>query len=208
MALFNEILSGRFNRFAQKALSMKGPPALPTLSQDLQIALPWRVGNEDDYLRSVDWFGLSVANAANAAGFFGFRLTNPLNSGIIAVIKRMRFRTTIADGASIEAAYNLAPPTFYAVQNQGSALDGRLKRQSTCTYSLTNAATTGVSLGAGAIDFYATAAGVDNFWLQDIDQGIVLTPASALNVFGSTNNAVCFSSIWWTERVLEDSEKF
>jgi hypothetical protein len=54
MAKYNEILTGRYNRFIQKLFSMKGPAPAPQLSSDIAMQMSFFNGVENRYLEGWD----------------------------------------------------------------------------------------------------------------------------------------------------------
>ena len=69
MGHFNEILSGRFNRFVQKHFSMKGREGMPTLAADLGMTMSFNSGSENRYLEGWDLFGHSFQGGPIVAQF-------------------------------------------------------------------------------------------------------------------------------------------
>lgn len=205
MALFNEILASRFNRFAQKYLSMKGGPVIPTLSTDLQLVLPIQFGNDTLYLQSVDLFGATYGSGKNAAGVSGFRVRNPSTSGVVLNLLKFTIQTDIADaGLIFEHGASIAD---YTAVNTATPLDGRNARHSSAVISVNSAASVGVSLGAGtALDLVVSTPATRYDLVTDQVADYPLLPGFALNVFGATNNVLLRGTVVYLERVLESSE--
>ena len=64
MAVFNEILVGRFNRALQKFTGIKGGPPAPTHSTEIMPVIPFPIGREFRYLESwALWGGPFVIGA-------------------------------------------------------------------------------------------------------------------------------------------------
>src|SRR5260370_33791823 len=98
MAKFNESLVGRFNRFLQRFLSMKGGPPSAQLSTEIasQIELDnagWLENRFPMGWRSYGGFAIGAAAVGQTSAVF---LRNPTTSGIIAVIEKL----TIVMGAA------------------------------------------------------------------------------------------------------------
>src|SRR2546429_2309050 len=90
MAIYNEILSGRHNRFLQKLFSMKGRVPSPQLSSEIQVSLPIFNGIESRYLEAWNTYGMAVSLGASAANMSGWRLRNPSTSNVVAVIEQIQ----------------------------------------------------------------------------------------------------------------------
>jgi len=95
MAKYNEILVGRYNRFIQKLLDMKGGPPAPTLSGDIQAGFDIeQIPVELRVLMSYDryWFNLVVTGVA--VDDSSIQLRNPVGSNVVAVLESLKFGTT------------------------------------------------------------------------------------------------------------------
>lgn len=209
MALYNEILAGRFNRFVQKHFSMKGREGMPTLAADLQVNIQLWSEAENAYLEGWDLFGSFLSNAANAAGAAGQRLRNPAGSGVIAYLERYSIASSVAENPAV--LIEIFPTTVdYAVIQPVPALDGRGRAASTLVLSKTNAATAGVLLsgGNGLIGGFLTAAAnaIGYDLIQDPRAGIPILPGRAVNIVGGVVNDNLAGTVRWRERALESSE--
>ena len=208
MALFNEILVGRFNRFAQKFLSMKGGPPLPTLGTDLGITIPLRIYTSELYLMGIDQFGRVATNTANAGASFGIRFRNPVASGIVATFHKLVLWTSVSDSVQLEVG---ATTVDYVLVENGIPLDPRQgPRAGAVILSATNAATAGASLGANtAIDVRPVSNALNslNDYFKEESEYISLLPGQAINIIGSIVNSAATANVMWLERALEDSER-
>src|SRR5438034_3476406 len=91
MARFNEILVGRYNRFVQKLLSMKGDAPVPQLASEFQPIIPTFSGVENRYLEGWDRFSITLSQTAVAAQTNGLQFRNPAGSNVIAVFEKWAF---------------------------------------------------------------------------------------------------------------------
>lgn len=207
MALYNEILVGRFNRAMQKAFGIKGPPATPQLAGEIQPSIPLFWGAESRYLEGWNRFGVLVSLAAGGAGNrAAARIRNPLNSGVIAVIEKITIAFALADSPqlNIGAATDLGG---VIVTNTG--FDARGSQQPSVIVS--GSGNAGAILGTTAWQ----GQGAANYTLdiiQDSIQELPLLPTtatvnSAYTIYSNVLNQGILVSLWWRERVLEDSEK-
>jgi len=211
VAVYNEILAGRFNRFVQKYLSMKGPTSLVAASPDLRFVHPFFNGTENRYLEGWDLFGLTDAPAAAGVGnLTHFRLRNPAASGIIAVVVRVQLIETtstlsLSASSTLQISRSITTDQNAIVTPVG--WDNRGRPGPTCVFSANTGApaafTGGQSICSG------TAAAFTAFeFLGGREYEIPLLPGAGLEVLAGTANDACICTFWWRERPLEDSEKF
>lgn len=207
MARFNEILVGRYNRFAQKFLSMKGSASAPTLNPDLSMVWSLFHGAENRYLEGWDKFGVSVNQAAVAANLSQFQIRNPVGSNVIGVVNLVDFVGAVSDNAALYYA-TLNTVDFPSVLGTTQGFDARGRVQSTCIIS-TRA--TGVAPPPGVrvrLKVTGESSSLGTTLLENnIASELALLPGSSIGVTGSTVNTSCFANIWWRERFLEDSER-
>src|SRR5689334_14381216 len=102
MARFNEILVGRYNRFAQKLLQIKGDAPVPQLAGDIQLSMPLYSGAENRYLESWDRYGVGVLVAAQVGINSGARLRNPLGANLVIVVERIVVSEPAGDAILLE----------------------------------------------------------------------------------------------------------
>ncbi len=206
MAVYNEIQVGRFNRFLQKLLSMKGPASMNTLAPELMPVLPLQRGLEDLLLEGFERFGILIEPAApGVANNAGVRLRNPAGSNVIAVIESVTIAPSVNDIIRISFGKTNVDLALPIVQS-GNNFDGRGRPQSTLSLSVTSAST---ALSAGTnIGYMQLAAAINGEWIQDASQGVTLTPGWAISFsWNSTNAAGGEFGCKWRERALEDSER-
>lgn len=89
MAVYNEILTGRHNRFSQKLFGIKGPAPTPQVSSEIVMQHPISHGAENRYLESWERFAAFVHVAAVAANQSAIRLRNPAGSNVVIVIEQL-----------------------------------------------------------------------------------------------------------------------
>lgn len=210
MARFNEILVGRYNRFLQKALSLKGGPPSPQLSTDIQAAIAIEQGLENRYLQSWDRFGHNGVQAAVAAIQSAIRYRNPAGSNIVAVFEKI---TLISNAGTInQVGAQLGPIAVdYATSAAATLarLDARGRPNTGLQISRTGAAAevdVGFSFATAFLGAAAGALPMYDVILTD-DQEIPLLPGDALQIVCSTVNIGIQSAVLWRERTLEESER-
>lgn len=205
MAIVNEILAGRINRFAQKLFSMKGPASLRQLAGEVVTIVPLFNGAENRYLEGWERFGQLTSIGAAAGNTSEVRMRNPANSGVIAVVERITyFATALLDQPTLGI---LTTNLDYAalVTVVASRLDARGRPRTSMIFSAQNAAG-----GAGAfntvLQIQVPVNTTGDFIITDI-QEIPLLPGDAFTVASNVVNIPIFVSWMWRERPLEDSEK-
>ena len=210
MAVFNEILSGRFNRFLQKHFSVKGAPPVRQLGSEVMPVIHVHSGVENFYLQS--WepfsFGESLSGGAGVANLHQMR--NPTGSNVICVIEKILLvagsvaTTTIAltQGAVAADLATLHPAT-------ASRLDNRGRPQPTAIFSNTQVAVPTDLANTMAFVLLGQTSGFPvtfDYILTD-GQEFPLLPGDGLRVRNATVNNSDSWFVMWRERFLEDSER-
>lgn len=205
MARFNEILVGRYNRLAQKLLSMKGPSSLVTLSDELFAVVPMFHGVENRYLESWERFGSAGSQGAVAASFSTAQIRNPPSSNVMVVLEKVNFSSAtaaVSPNVSIGAlTTDLPTQTLLA-----GAFDPRGRTSSTAVVS--RAAQGAVTLLSTAV--WGVTAMPANWNVELIlypNQEITILPGFGLRVIDQTANDNFNFVFWWRERFLEESER-
>jgi hypothetical protein len=214
MARYNEILIGRWNRFAQKITGIKGPPPVPTLSSDVQLVHPFFHDNENRFIEGWGKFGFQAQIGAAAGQNPTFVMQNPVNSNVIVVVEKMTFADVSATAQGIKIGM-AGVDTQGNPAGNGSGLDGRAYAGSppgqggTVTKSVTTFRSASIAGPATTFIFWQSAVvanGVVEVILDD-HQELVLAPSEEFVLFGTTFAATLVMSVWFRERFLEDSER-
>jgi hypothetical protein len=205
MAKYNEILTGRHNRFVQKLFGMKGAAPTSQLSGDVQMVHPFFHGAENRLLESWSLWGASKVIAANAANVDTWQLRMPSGTNVIAVIEKL---TVASSNANIEVLVGTkAQASDLAVTQISFTRD---TRQLATTGSTAIASSTNVTV-TGPNSFYDSGAPAGGVTVEVIvyeDQQIVISPGFCLQVQSLTANVGMTVNCWWRERALEESEVF
>jgi hypothetical protein len=204
MAIFNEILSGRFNRSLQKAFAIKGSPPVRQLGGEIMPVHGLLSGVENRYLESWHRFGMVLSVVAAAGNPSEVQLRNSGNPNrVIAVIEKINVINQQAAGASVlvnkrttNADLVIQSPTVAA------ALDSRGNPQPNLLISTSNvAAEVGTRIMSAALP---ANQGVEIIFFED--QEIPIVPGDAVMVVcGIVNNGITVNIVW-RERVIEESE--
>jgi hypothetical protein len=203
MAIYNEILVGRYARMLQKLFGIKGTVPTKQLAGEVAPAFPLFNGVENRYLETWDRFGVSGAQSGAVGNNSGFRLRNPTGSNVIAVVEQLRFEV---DTANSPISIEIGPMTTDgATVLTPRGLDPRGRTLSTMLATTGNALAT---LGAAAaIGFGEGQAGVHLDLIQDENQELPLLPGQGLNILTAGTNLLLRVSCLWRERFLEESER-
>jgi len=206
MARFNEILTGRHNRFFQKLFSMKGGPPAPQLSTEVQPNFDIEdTPIELRFLKGEYIYGVSVAPPIVAAQFSLLQLRNPPTSGVIAVIEHIY-------------VFNTSGPQQYQIQfgqpglNDATTIlstksrDGRSTARSALVAS-SGSTTAGSQIGANMAQVAVSGANITERFPNFKEGSLVLTPNDEVRIISLISATADTYSILWRERLIEDSEK-
>lgn len=203
MALVNELLVARFNRQLTRIFGIRGvvtpvPQLAPDIQPGCEILAPpdeYRfLGGENVFERSHD---IGAVGAQRAQ----WRIRNPANSGVFAVIDRIV--VCAANTANTFQVGNLgAGSADLATTFRGLPVDSRLNvgttLASTCITSSTTIAAGGLAgnamIGCQAADTII----VPGPW--------ILIPDQSFDVLAATVNLEVFIGARWRERALEPGE--
>jgi len=210
MARFNEILVGRFNRFLQRYLSMKGGPPAASLSTEIQPQFDVdKVPVELRGLLGWTLWGIGNNGQSVATGFTAIRIRNPLNSGAIVVVEKAALVDAspgqvlmIMDGTTTPAALTDLPGgTLLA----GTRDPRKSASQPTAVVSITGASV--ISAFSGNLLDFATVLGSTRIdFIQSHNQEIVVAPGHFLTMFNNVANTALVGTFWWRERAIEEGE--
>jgi len=210
MARFNEILVGRYNRFLQRLLSMKGSPPSPQLASEIQPQFDLNeVPIELKGLLGWTLWGIANNGQLVAGGFTAIRIRNPANSGAIVVIEKAAIggaSTTqvvmIMDGTTTPAA----PLDLPGGNVQAATRDPRKSASQPSAVVSVTAGSQITAFTGNLLDFADATANVRVDFIITDHQEIVVAPGHFLTIY---NNAVTTSLVgifWWRERSIEEGE--
>jgi hypothetical protein len=203
MAIFNEILAGRFNRSLQKLFAIKGGPPVRQIGGEITPVHQIASGAENRYLEGWNKFASSFSIAAGGAS--NAMLRNPAASNVIAVVESL-----IVSSAAAQAYFfsQETRNTDYTAANGVRCLDNRPVSGGTSTLGATlrSSQQTGAALTGGVIITQSVLANTPFQYIQDPVQEFPLAPGDAL-IFQGIAGVVVFLTFWWRERFLEESER-
>lgn len=207
MAIYNEILVGRFNRFLQKLTAIKGNAPVPQLAGEVMPVIALFNGAENRYLEGWNRFGIADQQSAVAAQNSVFRLRNPTAVNVLAVIEKI----TLANQNAAAAVFQVnIGATGADLGTNDSAFTSRLDARSqvahpSLIFSRANNVTpvgftfwnSQLPTGAGSI--------VDLVLYEN--QEITIMPGDAIDFATGAVNLQLNASIIWRERFIEESER-
>ncbi len=206
MAKFNEILTGRHNKFFTRLFSMKGPAPAPQLAGEVMPVQPFFHGAENRFLESWNRFTSAAFIPAVAAQDSAVMFRNPPLSNVIGVIERLSVSESVAD-TDIFITQDTNKPqlsTAFGIRS----LDNRAVGGSTTTLGSIcqvsgqpNFAVTG-----GFIARLGVAASLDYSLIVQPFQEITVLPNDVVEVVTSNVNVNLHVNFMWRERALEESE--
>jgi hypothetical protein len=211
MARFNEILVGRFNRFAQKYFSMKGGPVAAQLASEIGLTHEFFNGIENRSLEGWNNFWGVFPVAAFATGVGAIRFRNPKVSNVIAIFEALSFYTLVGnDQLSVEqqpTTGDLSSSGYTNFARKDARIDapGALVGQQP-TLVLSNSAT---GFTGGLLVRYQAAVTANQTYdaIKTHDQEVVLAPGDALQLSSNVANTLVFFNAMWRERFLDDGER-
>ena len=200
MAAFNEILSGRYNRFLQKLLQIKGGPPAAQLASEVGAQITLYHGSETMYLQGWELFGGGYDVGPQVGVASAVRLRNPGNSGVVGVVTKAWASSTLASKillsiGVISADYIVGTTTGW---------DTRGRPFSTLVLSQ-NTGIPAVGFGVNAGNYFPAAGIVQEILIDELEEFPIL-PGSCFQIATNVQNTELVGGIWWRERALEESE--
>jgi hypothetical protein len=209
MAVYNEILVGRFNNFIKKFMGFKGQSPAPQLASEITPAFTLDNGVENRFLMSWYRWGTGIQFAPTAAQANSVRLRNPAGSKVIVVLEKVSMSSLandIVSGGRILSAGVLV--TSDLTTRNAVSLDLRQQQipfaGMNSTLKVSSAQGTSPNTDTVFLEMLQASDNVD-FILSD-DQQIALMPGDCWQFDTTTVNTRTLFSAVWRERVLEESE--
>lgn len=216
MAIYNEILSGRFNRALQKIFAIKGKPPVRQLGGEVMPVHALLSGTEANYLEGWTKFAFNLRQR-NGGNVTGIRVRNPTGTNVIAVIEQMIITSgafgDVQSGDSIHVRFGSAntpsdlTPSF---PGAGQRLDFRSFSGNAGGSSLVwSRQAVGIVpiVGLQEIGFVAAPTWLTFNYLVTRHQDITLLPGDAIQIDNDAFAVTLSLSLIWRERLLEESER-
>ncbi len=207
MAIFNEILVGRYNRAIQKLFGIKGSPPVRQVGGEVMPTISIYYGAENRFLETWYRYGKFIDNLPQAGLTTAVRFRNPANSGVIAVLEKvtlftslqtevqMRFRDVLADA-------DLSSPVggFPMERRLGKGLSGGSVGSIRVSTDLAG------SQAGTSFNIYRFAPNISFEQIPHEDHQIVVDPGQWFQWFIQDPNIRFSWSAIWRERQIEESE--
>lgn len=216
MAIYNEILAGRYARAVQKLFSVKGSVPTKQVSGEVSIAHPLFSGVENRFIESWERFGISFNVAAAAANTSCVRVRNPAGSNVIIVLERICFSvdtqqtmniTFGKDSTDLATVAGLGN-TNLDVRGQPGPTGAGGRIGPTLVMSRQNTTVGAPALATSSqLESLNIAANTPREVVLYDDLQIPLSPGGALQIANGTVNTNLATSWIWRERGLEESER-
>lgn len=203
MAFHNEIGTGRYNRFLQKLLQIKGPPPARQLATDIITVLNLFSGTENRYLENWNRFGRALLVAAVAGQNGKMQWRNPPGSNVVAVFEKITLAMTLTDSPTF--SMGAGTTDLSAVDPNVQVLDPRGGVGIRPSIILSSQAAAGGGAGF-AFGQFAFPANQSYDLISNENQEIALLPGQLLFAVSNVANQNLLISSMWRERALESSE--
>lgn len=207
MAIFNEILVGRFNRALQKVTGIKGGPSVPQLAGEIYPVLPIFSGVDSRALESWALFAaaVQVTGAVGATAAVRFRIPN--TSNVLAVIQQVIITFDALDLINVRVEAAAGSNDLVGIEAGKTNFDVRAGGPAAIISSTTNI---GVIIGANVAQIRGNA--FSDYLIRTPNQEIPLVgtggiAGATISFSSNTNAATMRISIFWRERLLEESER-
>jgi hypothetical protein len=202
MARYNEILVGRYNRFLQRLLSMKGGPPSPQLASEIQPQMDLEaVPVELRFLLGWHLYHQTVQQLASPANTSGVQIRNPLTSGAVAVITSLQISVSAGETVDISQTFGGVTADLTNVFG-GQRADSRAKLNPV----LIPSSFAPVADLAGLV--FAATIVISNpyeFLNKEYD-AIPMFPGHTLRIVGQAVNTDLRVHFKWRERPIEEGE--
>jgi hypothetical protein len=210
MAIFNEILVGRFNRSLQKAFGIKGSPPVRQLAGEVQPAYQIQSGVENRYLESWNRFFLFSLFGASVGNNNGLQFRNPVGSNVIVVMEELRLSTNTAPDAISQTRTRFGATTTDLTNIFNAAgLDSR--QGSPTSVPSSSMVISGFSPAANfavtEASYQLAVANQDYSEILIEDNQWVILPGDTVRLTSLGVNEISRFSFKWRERYLEESER-
>jgi len=209
MAIFNEILVGRYNRALQKLFAIKGSPPVRQLAGEVTATVNMFYGPENRFPESWTRYGLGFSMGPVAAQIDNARLRNPATSNVIVVLEKILVSALLADSFLFgrQNPAGTLPTTDLTAPRKGFSLDLRQGDSFVQSSALIVSSDTGQSPVSQIFINAFIGANQNLDLIVDDDHKIAMLPGDVLEFSSGTINQRTELSLIWRERALEESER-
>lgn len=208
---YNEILVGRLPRSLAALYGIKGDTPSPTLAGEIMPVHLLEEAAEHRFLEGWNRYAAFNDQTGSAGNNSYIYFSNPATSGVIAVIEKLKFSIPVGAANSAVQLAMISPAIAPFNVAASIPLD---QRQFLPTAGFLGGAACSLSRNSGVLpnaftfDIYPfSGAGSQIFdILFSEHQEIVIIPNVSLIVEFANANLELQATMWWRERVLEQSE--
>jgi hypothetical protein len=208
MAIYNEILVGRYNRALQKIFGIKGSPPVRQVAGEITPNVTMFYGPENRFMESWTRYGLGFSMGPVAAQIDNARLRNPANSNVLVVLEKILISFANNDNWAFGRQNpGTLPTTDLTAPRKGFSLDLRQGDSFVQSSALIVSSDTGQSPVSQSFLIGFALANTSIDLIVDDDHKIAMLPGEVLEFSSGTVNQRCNISLLWRERGLEESER-
>ncbi len=203
MAIFNEILEGRYNRALQKLFAIKGSPPVRQIGGEIMPTFSIFHGVENRWLEGWQRYWTSVLNAAQAAVNSGVQIRNPIASNVVVVLEKVQLVVGLnLDDVTISIFHggNTDLTNIFT----GLTLDFRNLGQSP---TLVLSANVGALADLALTPWTQRCSTSANDVVVDGDHQLTLLPGDVFRFRNLTVNSLLRVNLIWRERLMTESER-
>ena len=179
MALHNEILVGRFNRWLQKLTGIKAEPPAPQLASEISPNLQFLSGVEDRAMQGWFRFGVSILLAAGTNNA-SVRLRNNAGSNRLVVFEKLKAGSDAATRVALETQTLNTDLASVVAASSNMAWDKRMNQGSPVVISSDQNGNPALSLLRDEVVLTLNSLSQD-FLVTD-DQEVILSPGEAIQM--------------------------
>jgi hypothetical protein len=204
MARFNEILSGRYNRFLQRLFSIKGGPPSPQLASEIMASFDvHRLPVEYRFLMQERLYGSGQTVLASVGNLSALRLRNPASSNVLITIEKILVAASVAVTITVNRQSGVAD---FVTPFSGAFRDLRGSTAAGSGSVGVISAGNPVATAGAQLALIAQLANVAWDFIVDADQEIVVAPNDSVTVYDIVANSTLDCTFFWRERPMEEGE--
>ncbi len=206
MAIFNEILEGRYNRALQKKFAVKGSPPVRQIGGEIMPVHQIMAGPEEWFLESWSRWGIFNQLVSGIGQFITYMLRNPKTSNVIGVLEGLWTSSPIAQQFTAQSGLANVDGTSGTVA--AVALDIRVGTSVSSNLIFSSQLNSPAQVSGFAIR--AHQANVELPWFSDQQQFWVIPPGVTIVIRELTGNSAGAGvgiALQWRERAMTESER-
>src|SRR5437879_1103854 len=205
MAIYNEILAGRFARGIQKIFSMKG--GVPTRQLSGEVMATFQIDKstalENRSIHSVRSFAYPARVTGGVAQLAAVRFRNPTGSNVVAILEKFLITGTTTD--TIRATRGATGTGDLTTNDSANQCIRDLRLGPVSGAIITSFRTNYVQQAVRWIEV-DVAINQNYDVIQKPSDEFVIAPGDLVTIQSTTAAAILDVTVFWRERTLEESE--